>query len=489
MSDSMLTIWVKNIPEVLRDRNEDLVEFLKHFGAVEVRTSKKPGLRGTAFADFSSREEAERAVFRISHLKPFGQQLRAEFARQQKQNGGEQSSESGGSASKEEMTSERDPRPITSTTMASASADISKPKLSNKTTDKPANSISDVYSKVVPIAPKLGLLYPPSPQIRYKYPPPNDLILGNICHAISAVPKLYVQVLHLMNKMNLPPPFTENDVVSSRSGPKGKSREIDETIASDESELETEMDTTTPESSQLRSTRLPFDPLSGPRRKRKSPADAVTGTSGDNSTVVPSKRRRTVRAAKKEQALIPLSSDLSRQSAMAVDKIDKTNPSHNEAVDANQHRAASLSSHVAAPKSVNVAHKAAIKHVQVSSLGLHLKCFEISEIRKIRGFSSYSTGSPSRILCIKNLNKSTKAEELDAIYRRFENADPSQFLAKKMKGSRMNSQAFIYFSNADAAEQALNEYNGRVLRGRPMIIEFGRNDSAQDKSELHLSGR
>ncbi len=26
-------------------------------------------------------------------------------------------------------------------------------------------------------------------------------------NAIAAVPKLYTQVLHLMNKMNLPPPF------------------------------------------------------------------------------------------------------------------------------------------------------------------------------------------------------------------------------------------------------------------------------------------
>ena len=29
----------------------------------------------------------------------------------------------------------------------------------------------------------------------------------NLCTAIIAVPKLYTQVLHLMNKMNLPPPF------------------------------------------------------------------------------------------------------------------------------------------------------------------------------------------------------------------------------------------------------------------------------------------
>lgn len=49
--------------------------------------------------------------------------------------------------------------------------------------------------------------YPAPPTLRYRYPPPTVEILYNIMNAIAAVPKLYTQVLHLMNKMNLPPPF------------------------------------------------------------------------------------------------------------------------------------------------------------------------------------------------------------------------------------------------------------------------------------------
>eukprot|EP00743_Colponemidia_sp_Colp-15_P008520 GILK01009268.1.p1 GENE.GILK01009268.1~~GILK01009268.1.p1 ORF type:complete len:187 (+),score=19.37 GILK01009268.1:40-561(+) len=49
-------------------------------------------------------------------------------------------------------------------------------------------------------------LSPPS-TLTYKYPPPNPIILNNISHALANVPRFYVQVLHLMNKMNLPPPF------------------------------------------------------------------------------------------------------------------------------------------------------------------------------------------------------------------------------------------------------------------------------------------
>jgi U11/U12 small nuclear ribonucleoprotein SNRNP65 len=59
----------------------------------------------------------------------------------------------------------------------------------------------------VPIAPQFGMDYGMPPQLHYKYPPPNPFILNNIMQAIAAVPKLYVQVCHLMNKMNLPPPF------------------------------------------------------------------------------------------------------------------------------------------------------------------------------------------------------------------------------------------------------------------------------------------
>ncbi|RUP44256.1 hypothetical protein BC936DRAFT_149713, partial [Jimgerdemannia flammicorona] len=61
--------------------------------------------------------------------------------------------------------------------------------------------------KAEPIAPNLGLTYPSNPHLCYRYPPPTPEILTNMMHAIAAVPRLYTQVLHLMNKMNLPPPF------------------------------------------------------------------------------------------------------------------------------------------------------------------------------------------------------------------------------------------------------------------------------------------
>ena len=49
--------------------------------------------------------------------------------------------------------------------------------------------------------------------LEYKYPPINSLILSNISNALISIPEFYVSVLHLMNRMNLPPPFAPQKLV------------------------------------------------------------------------------------------------------------------------------------------------------------------------------------------------------------------------------------------------------------------------------------
>lgn len=53
------------------------------------------------------------------------------------------------------------------------------------------------------------LMYSSSSELEYAYPLPTPAILSNISSALLSVPRLYEQLLHLMNKMNLPPPFDE----------------------------------------------------------------------------------------------------------------------------------------------------------------------------------------------------------------------------------------------------------------------------------------
>jgi U11/U12 small nuclear ribonucleoprotein SNRNP65 len=91
-----------------------------------------------------------------------------------------------------------------------------------------------------PIAPTLGVKYPPNPHLRYKYPDPTPGILGNITNAMGSVPRFYTQVLHLMNKLNLSPPFGP---LSEQIMPANlRKRRKDDLLASDESELSDDHD-------------------------------------------------------------------------------------------------------------------------------------------------------------------------------------------------------------------------------------------------------
>lgn len=54
---------------------------------------------------------------------------------------------------------------------------------------------------------ELNLNQPPPHHLRYTYPDPNPHILSNIANMLVSNQKFYYQVLHLMNRMNLPAPF------------------------------------------------------------------------------------------------------------------------------------------------------------------------------------------------------------------------------------------------------------------------------------------
>jgi len=57
----------------------------------------------------------------------------------------------------------------------------------------------------------LDLNQPPPHHLRYSYPDPNPHILSNIASSLANNRKFYYQVLHLMNRMNLPAPFEPVD--------------------------------------------------------------------------------------------------------------------------------------------------------------------------------------------------------------------------------------------------------------------------------------
>ncbi|XP_055522026.1 RNA-binding region-containing protein 3, partial [Leucoraja erinacea] len=175
------TILVRHLPSELTCSEK--VELLKYFGAKSVRALADKGrLKHTAFATFSSTHAAAKALSRLHQLRCLGHTLVVEFAKEQEGPAATPDSEqrSGGSKPTDKSSSGKDEK------------EIVKPKL-------------PVIENG--IAPSLGLSYSTNPCLRYLYPPPTSIILANIANAMASVPKFYVQVLHLMNKMNLPSPF------------------------------------------------------------------------------------------------------------------------------------------------------------------------------------------------------------------------------------------------------------------------------------------
>ncbi|KAF7801501.1 U11/U12 small nuclear ribonucleoprotein 65 kDa protein [Senna tora] len=96
-------------------------------------------------------------------------------------------------------------------------------------------------------------------------------------------------------------------------------------------------------------------------------------------------------------------------------------------------------------------------------------------------FKNYTAGNPAPVLYIKNLAKDVIADDFHFIFGSlFGNIEAARSVlqVKLMQEGRMRGQAFITFPSIDLAQHALNLVNGYVFKGKPMIIQFGRNPAA-----------
>ncbi|XP_025870673.1 RNA-binding protein 41 isoform X1 [Vulpes vulpes] len=106
------------------------------------------------------------------------------------------------------------------------------------------------------------------------------------------------------------------------------------------------------------------------------------------------------------------------------------------------------------------------------------------EIRKIPMFSSYNPGEPNKVLYLKNLSPRVTERDLVSLFARFQEkkGPPIQF---RIMTGRMRGQAFITFPNKEIAWQALHLVNGYKLRGKILVIEFGKN--RKQRSDLQAT--
>ncbi|XLR27912.1 hypothetical protein S83_055812 [Arachis hypogaea] len=95
------------------------------------------------------------------------------------------------------------------------------------------------------------------------------------------------------------------------------------------------------------------------------------------------------------------------------------------------------------------------------------------EILSLPMFKNYTTENPAPVLYIKSLAK----DVVGCLFGSIETAK-SCLHVKLMQEGRMRSQAFLTFPSIELAHQGLNLVNGYVFKGKPMIIQFGRNPGA-----------
>ncbi|KAI8097094.1 uncharacterized protein BX664DRAFT_325563 [Halteromyces radiatus] len=189
----------QNLPSNFNSRTDLQKEFFEKYGAINVQPIEIKDKNGYTFLDFETRQLAEDAYQRLDghRIDSTHSGLRVEYAKKNQ----------------------------TDYNSNMANATMNTKLISGK--------------NAVPIASDLGLKYPSNPHLQYQYPTPTPEILGNMMNAIATVPRLYTQVLHLMNKMNLPPPFGPANQAATPSILK---RKRDELLASDESEIELDND-------------------------------------------------------------------------------------------------------------------------------------------------------------------------------------------------------------------------------------------------------
>ncbi|XP_026161521.1 RNA-binding region-containing protein 3 isoform X1 [Mastacembelus armatus] len=486
------TLLIRHLPAELSPQEKE--DLLKYFGAESVRVFLNPGhLKHAAFATFASEKSAARALSRLHQLPVLDRTLVVEFSRGHNHVG-----------------VLKDP-PVSSS--GKCKEEQRKPQI------KQAN-IPPVESG---IAPGLGLKFELNPTLKYLYPPPSNSILTNIAHTLISVPKFYVQVLHLMNKMNLPCPFgpvTSRPLLTYEVLPPAPHIPMPPPFPPDYPPLpEEEMELSSEEESEYESgddedkerivrlmglvnqaCKRPMRPKTVSKRKKPKIKDLLYAPKADSqSTAVllpcdvfeqphPTGPRKI-----EFQILVP-------EGRTTVDKRGPEQEAPSEGGRDEKVVAPSVrnetevtegfgklypSVHVSPQPEEHSSDEHNLAAGIISKKELDKGRLSRDEMERMAVFKNYKPGTPTCRLYVKNIAKQVEEKDLKYIYGRYINllseAEKNMFDIVLMKEGRMKGQAFIGLPNEQAAEKALWETNGFVVYDKPLVVQFAR--SARPKQD------
>ncbi|XP_043825256.1 RNA-binding region-containing protein 3-like [Dromiciops gliroides] len=471
------TLLVRHLPAELTVEEKE--HLLKHFGAQAIRVlSDKGRLKHTAFATFPSEKAAIKALSRLHQLKVLNHTLVVEFAKEQDQ----------ASSLCQTWYSEREKR-------------SDEPVKEDKEKREPS-----CWTIENGIAPSHGLTFPLNPCLKYLYPPPSSTILANIASALASVPKFYVQVLHLMNKMNLPPPFGpmaalppmyEEDLPAYVPLPpetplppeepsfpeegKGSSGEESEYESSDDEARERM--TKLMELANFQPQR-PATAKQHPPRKRQKIKDMLNmpaSTSHGNShpVLLPSDVFDQPQPVAHRKIGFNISSGMPAVFGKDLEGEQKSD------LPANEGFGKMFPAPILNDKEQIQEDSDEIPAKIISRKELEKGRISKEEMETLSVFKNYEPGDPNCRIYVKNLAKQVEENDLKFIFGRYvdfsSQTERIMFDIRLMKEGRMKGQAFIGFPDEKAATKALKETNGYVLFGKPMVVQFAR--SARPKQD------
>ncbi|KAH9784362.1 rna-binding region-containing protein 3 [Citrus sinensis] len=469
-AENLVTLLIKHLPDAIPQ--DTLSRIFSHYGASSVRPCSAGRLRNCVFVDFGNEPLASQAQMQLNGLRFLGKVLSVERA--------------------------------------------SKPNEENKHKHFEAQSISSMKEAAVtrnqreglnsgsvpaaePIAPRLGVDYPFPPHLEYAfsfisfnfslsmklldvyitklyaYPPVDGNILTNIVNALIAVPRFYTQVLHLMNKMNIPAPFRMALPTPPLPPP------VPTASAPQPPPL--------PPSVPVQPTPPPTADLSSSESEMDSDEDNDKGNSFGNSEVAKPGRKR----ARRESIVGPaINKDVAHEAVgvkpatltrKEIPVIKKKNPVLQVMflseriycdfpVSNTRHSFLVFSQIKITPKASQTEDKddSVAKELEepnkedsdvkpfATPEELEMGKLPPEEILSLPMFKNYAAGNPASVLYIKNLAKDVIPDDFFFIFGSlFGSIDAAKcgLTVKLMQEGRMRGQAFVTFPSVELAHRAL----------------------------------
>lgn len=489
--DDYKILIVSHLPSDFDDKDCD--ELLKHFGAIHVRWMGNKGhMKNKAFATFESRETAAVALKRLHQLELLGTRLIVQFstANLAKYHPSELEEVKIKPVLKPEVPSTQSTDVITS---------------KGKETIKERKR--QIVERINSLSSSWNIEYPFNPKLQYMYPAPTITILTNIANAMATVPKFYVQVLHLMNKMNLPAPFglltctppvpngVQPPLPPDLVTPPEPKQDV-EGSTSEESEIESEGELEKKDA--LAGTKRRHKNTKKSRRKKlklqlqmDAQMQAIVGIMPKSNVGV---QQPTDVFDQKEQQVAPkkIEFKITTDSTNILPESDKeASKTVNAVTELNTVEVGGFGKIQPEQKPKESTNNKNDdmelgKQVFISNDELMEGRLPENDLKELAVFKNYEPGEATTRLYIKNLAKHVTEKDLHYVFGNYvdwENENEKiMYYIRLMKEGRMKGQAFVQLPNEGKAKAALTDSNGFLLHGKPMVVQFARSAKLKDNN-------